>query len=441
MTDTTMPLRAADRIALLDVLRGIAICGILLMNIPGMGMTGDRDRPATSPGWDADWIAWGVQGLLFEGTMRGLFTLLFGAGMLLMLRSAEQVPPRVAAIDIWARRCLALMALGLVNCLVLAFPGEILWCYGITGLGLLAFRAASVRTLLIAAALCLSAMTAWDVADGYRKGAGLQAGMSAEVARAAGLSLDPAQRAAIAKVAAARLENHPSAAATARERARRLWWPTLVGWSWESWSEGNIGAPMWQGVVESLCFMLAGMGLFRLGILTGQARPRVYAGMAMIGYSGGIGVRLFNLMLSARAGFDPVAGAGSLPLYVIRYADYEIGRLLMTIGHVGLVALLFRAGWLGRATVVRAMGRMALTVYMLQSLITSILFYGLGLLDRIGFAGLMLSAAAIWVATAWFCRLWMRDHAMGPAETVLRIVAYGGTGWRRGFGTAGSSTG
>ena len=78
------PVRVADRIETLDVLRGVAICGILLMNIVGMGMIGFTGRPPLPAQWNADWIAWGIQNNVFSGTMRGLFTMLFGASAVLI---------------------------------------------------------------------------------------------------------------------------------------------------------------------------------------------------------------------------------------------------------------------------------------------------------------------------------------------------------------------
>ena len=136
------PVAAAERIETLDVLRGVAICGILLMNIPVMGAIGETEGIFYPAGWDADWIGWVIQRVLFEGTMRGLFTILFGAGMLLMLRKAEGADPEVVAFDVWARRCLALMFLGVVQFALFFWPGEILWTYGVSGFALLAFRTA-----------------------------------------------------------------------------------------------------------------------------------------------------------------------------------------------------------------------------------------------------------------------------------------------------------
>ena len=89
---------SGHRIEVLDITRGIAVCGILAVNIFVMetiGSTQGRTFPAQ---WNADWIAWTMQRVLLEGPMRGLVMVLFGAGMLMMLRNAEG--PRGQALPI-----------------------------------------------------------------------------------------------------------------------------------------------------------------------------------------------------------------------------------------------------------------------------------------------------------------------------------------------------
>jgi len=149
----------------LDVMRGIAVCGILAVNIFVMGTIGSTQGRTFPAEWNADWVAWMLQRVLLEGPMRGLFMILFGAGMLLMLRSAHGPEGRATPIDAWARRCLALLLFGVTHFLVLMWPGEILWTLGVAGLALLAFRTAKVRTLWIWALLiiaCLSVHRAYD---------------------------------------------------------------------------------------------------------------------------------------------------------------------------------------------------------------------------------------------------------------------------------------
>ena len=418
------PVRLQDRIDTLDLLRGVAICGILLMNIPIMGMAGDTGSPALPARWDANWVTWGIQTIFFEGTMRGLFTMLFGAGMLLMLRRAEGADPKVAPFDVWTRRCIALMILGVVQWAVFIWPGEILYLYGISGLFLLPLRTARPRTLIIVGALLLAGLSWEGGQKSYARATTLHSSVAASAAKATGKKLTEEQEKAIKAAAKARETYHPAAKDIAKEKKDRTHLPSLWGWSWGMWYEYNISPDVWDGVLESVGFMAIGMALYRTGVLTGAASGATYAWMMAMGYGGGLGLRLFFLWFGARTGYDFDA-AKIIPAYsAFKNAAYEPVRLMITIGHVGLLVTLWRAGALGRAVTLRSLGRMALTVYSLQSILTSILFYGFGYVGAFDFAGLMLTTALIWIATALFCRLWLARHQMGPAEAFLRAVAY-----------------
>ncbi len=418
------PVKLEERIDTLDLLRGVAICGILLMNIPFMGMTGEIDQPFFPARWNASWILWGIQQVFFEGTMRGLFTMLFGAGMLLMLRRAEGTDPRVAPFDVWTRRCIALMVLGVVQWTLFFWPGEILYLYGISGLFLLVLRTARPRTLLIVAALALAGFSWSGGHRSYERATLLQSSIQATAAKAAGKKLTEEQDKAIKAADKAREDYHPTPKDVAKEKTQRTHLPSLWGWSWNVWWEFNISDRVWEDVLECIGFMAVGMALYRTGVLTGAASGATYAWMMAIGYGAGLGIRLFFLWFGARTGYD-LDIAKIIPAYsAFKNAAYEPVRLLITIGHVGLLLTLWRAGALGRAVTLRALGRMALTVYSLQSILTSILFYGLGYVGAFDFAGLMLAAGLIWIATALFCRFWLARHEMGPAEAFLRAVAY-----------------
>ncbi len=417
--------RPSERIDALDLLRGVAICGILLMNIQEMGTFGHYDTPRLPAAWDANWLLWGVQHLLFEGTMRGLFTMLFGAGMLLMLRRADEPHGEVAPIDAWNRRCLCLMALGVVQWLVLLWPGEILWNYGVTGLFLLAFRRAKSRTLLRIAAVLLLAMTIAYAGENASKALTLQQGFVAERVQAQGRPLSAEQKTAVETLAKARTALRESPKFRAEEHARRTHYVSLVKWSWGEWSQWNIGGNLWFGLMESGAFMMIGMALFRRGILGGGGAPSRYRAMMIAGYGGGLALRGGVLWLRARSGFDITPDSVALVRDLPDPLLYEAGRLLVTLGHVGLILTVWHTGLLGRAAPLRALGRMALTTYLLQSLLSSILFYAFGLVGYFGFAGLIGVTVGVWLATGLFASWWLRRHAMGPVEQLLRRVAYG----------------
>lgn len=422
---TIAPIAADQRIDLLDVIRGIAVCGILAVNIFVMGTVGSTQGRSFPAQWNADWIAWTAQRLLLEGPMRGLFMILFGAGMLMMLRKAEGEHPEVAPIDVWARRSLALLALGVIHFLVLMWPGEILWTLGVAAFPLLAFRTARPRTLWIWALImiaCLSAHRAYST-SGYVES--YQAALAGERAREEGRALTPEQEAGITAAAAAVSANYPTPQALAAEVEKRTSLVPLIKWSAAGWAYRHLEIYSWIGVAESLAFMLIGMALYRSGILTGAAPATLYWRMLLVGGGVGLGLRAADMWWQARTGFELDIHQLNPAMSLLRSAWYQPARLALTLGYIALFVLLWRAGWRAWTLPFRAMGRTALSVYTLQSLLTSILFYALGYVGAFGAAGLLLAALCISIVTAIFSVMWLRRRSMGPMEWLLRAIAYG----------------
>jgi uncharacterized protein len=425
------PTGAAERIHTLDVLRGVAICGILLMNIWTMGAVADHPLAHFPAGWTAEWISWAVQTIAVQGAMRGLFTLLFGAGMVLMLRRAEGVDGKATPLDIWARRCLALMACGTAQWALFLWPGEILWNYGVTGLFLLAFRTARPRTLLIAAALIIAGISANNAYWTHEQVVQLHQG-AAWLDAGAATPLSDDQAAAVRAERQARATIRPTAAAHRAEVERRTHWGSLIRWSAGYWATENLSVTGWLDVAESLSFMIVGMALFRLGWLTGDASAATYRRLMLGGYGVGLVWRALPVVLGVRSGLDMGSPLVAPVWWTLDEAAFEPARLAITLGHAGLIVTLLRAGWLGRAVTLRALGRMTLTVYCLQSVLGSILFYGFGLVGRFTLPALWLVAAGSWTVTALLCRWWLARFAMGPGEQLLRAIAYGTLpAWRR----------
>ncbi len=419
------PAPSAERIHTLDVLRGVAICGILLMNIHSMGDVADYPLTHLPAAWNAEWISWGLQTILVQGAMRGLFTMLFGASMLIMLRRAEGAGASARPLDIWARRCVALMAFGVMQWLLFLWPGEILWNYGISGLFLLAFRSARPRALLLAAALLIGALGANGAFWTHQQVTQLERGTAAAARAAAGQPIGGDDRAAIA----AEREQRAGILPTAEERSQRIAQRThpldLLHWSASYWMRENLTITGWMDIAESVSFMLIGMALFRLGILTGSASAATYRTMLVGGYAGGVLLRGLHVALLARTGLDMGSPLAPGWAWIASEAAFQPARLLVTIGHIGLIVTLFRSGLFGEAVTLRALGRMTLSVYCLQSILGALIFYAAGYVGVFSLPELWLIAAGIWAVSAILCRWWLARHPMGPAETLLRSVAYG----------------
>ncbi len=431
------PLLFVQRIEVLDVMRGIAVCGILAVNIIVMGTIGSTQGRTFPAQWNADWIAWISQRVLLEGPMRGLFMILFGAGMLLMLRNADGPEGRATPVDAWARRCLALLLLGVVHFVVLMWPGEILWTLGIAGLALLAFRTAKVRTLWLWALLiiaCLSVHRAYDTSTYV---ATYETALQAERAKASGVALTPEQQSSLDDAVSAKAANYPTVETIAAEFTQRTHFPTLLSWSASGWSFRHLGVYSWIAVAESLAFMLVGMALFRSGILTGERHSRTYWRILIGAGSIGFALRGADYAWQARTAFELDIHRLNPLMSWLRSGWYQPARLALTLAYVAMIVLMVRGSWLAWRVPFNALGRMALTNYTLQTVLTSLLFYALGYLGAFGAAGLMAVTLAICVITGVFSIMWLKRFPVGPMEWLLRRLAYGTlSGGRRGDAAA-----
>lgn len=430
-------LQSAPRSDVLDVMRGIAVCGILAVNIFVMGTIGGTQGRTFPAEWNPDWIAWIAQRILLEGPMRGLFMLLFGARMVMMLKAAEGPHGRAAPIDAWTRRCLALLLLGVVHALVLMWPGEILWTLGISGLALLAFRTAKIRTLWIWALViiaCLSATRAYDTSTYV---ATYQAALEAERAKTAGGTLTAEQQSSIDAVNSTKVANYPTDEARAAEFGQRTNLPTLIGWSASGWSYRHLGVYSWIAVAESLAFMLVGMALFRSGILNGERPSRVYWRILVAAGATGLILRGADYAWQARTAFELDIYRLNPLMSLLRSAWYQPARLALTLAYVAMIVLMVRGSLSAWKAPFIAFCRMALTNYTLQSLLTSLLFYALGHLGAFGAAELMAVTVAICVMTGISSLIWLKWFRVGPMEWLVRRLAYGPfRGGRRGDNSA-----
>lgn len=413
MAVSAAPVTAGERMQALDLLRGFALCGILLMNIKFMGGTPGRPLFPAIP-TDPDWIVWSVQAVAFEGTMRGLFTLLFGAGMLLMMRR-----PGIEAADVYFRRCLMLLGFGMMNVLVFLWPADALFIYGVSGAAIFVFRNLSWRRLLVVAAAILMVLTLKTGIEDRAHAMELREGRVAAEAQAAGQALTPAQAEA-AKAWTERLERRTTLSPKAEKEIaqRREGWTGVLKWSWATWTTVFLQTLLAELVLESVAFMMVGMALLKAGVLTGERSWRVYAALAAGGYAVGLSLNGWQVWTAWTTDFAP-------DLWITQ-VTYQIDRLAMTLGHVGLVLLLWKAnvwGVVGRT--LASMGRLGLTNYLGQSALTSIYFYGFDMVGRHGWAELWCVAVVIWVIQAILSSLYLRVFSIGPAEWLLRSVAYG----------------
>jgi uncharacterized protein len=414
--------RIADRYGSLDLLRGIALLGVMLMNIPYMGNTFLAEWPPlpldlTSP----DWLVFLFARLTTEGAARGLFSLLFGAGVLLITSRNGSFARPMNTADVYFRRNLMLIALGLVNIGLLIWPGDILFFYGLSGLLLFSLRKLKPWILILLAVISIDLISTPGTLKAYDTQKKVAEATVAQKLKAQGKTLTDAQKKAIEFKTEFDKSLKPDPQALKEEARTRLSHKpeTLIGWSFAKWMEfQGSGLSFYIGIGESAGFMLIGMALFKWKVLTAERPLSLYLALAVIGYGLGSGIRLWRLSIVIPENFSVIHWEGGLL--------YEPTRLCLSLGHIGLILSLYKLNLWGVAGKgFAALGRMALTNYLMQSAIALILFYGVGVYGLFQWADLWLIGLSIIFGQILFSLLWLKVFQFGPAEWLLRSVSYG----------------
>lgn len=423
MSPELAPTPGEDRIGMLDTTRGIAVLGILMMNITGFGLPNAYDDPTVWGGDSAaDMAVWRIMALLFEGTMRGLFTILFGASALLFLQRHLARSSDMSPADLYFRRTLWLIVFGLVNGYLLLWSGDVLFYYGIAGLLLFVFRNVAPRRLLLLATALMLLQTAVSVVEWHDFREAQDQAQAASMRQAAGQPLTLGDQQAMETFATLEGEFRPSRAdleatvANVRDSYAAAF-AVLSGQTWFMETDFFFR----HGLFECLGMMLLGMALLKLGILNGKVPSQTYLALIVIGYGIGLLVNASEIRQLEQSGFAPET-------LVRTFMTYDLGRIPTTFGHLGVIGLLCRTPWLaGVSRVFAATGQMALTNYLTQSVLCMFIFTGAGLAwyGQLPRHDLYYIVAAIWIMQLLWSPFWLRHFRYGPAEWVWRSLTYG----------------
>ena len=417
------PLGPSERLELIDVLRGFALLGILPINILSLALPGMAYfNPTIASGFSGgNFAAWSLSYVLFEEKMMTIFSILFGAGLVLMTDRVQQGKRSPAAF--FYRRAAILLVIGLAHAYLL-WPGDILVSYAICGMLVYPLRKLSPRLLLMIGVLVTLPALA--------------------MSRYEAVSLDEARKAAIRIRADEQHGNRTSHSdqelAQEWEDARKTFHPTSAEIDEEL--EEDRHASYWQSAtrradgalaVETQFFatnlvwtvsgrMLIGMALMNLGVFSGSRSFRFYVTLALLGYGLGLPIVALGASRLVEHDFDVIYMLGGGTQY------NEFGSLLVALGHVAAMSSFYKAGLAPRLMrCLAAVGRMALSNYLMQTILCTTLFYGYGfglrgMLERVQLLGFV---AAIWMLQLGYSPLWLGYFRLGPAEWLWRSLTYG----------------
>lgn len=407
---------ASRRIESLDFLRGCALFGILLMNIVGMGLGPAYDNPTVAGGdTGINLMTWFIINVGFEGTQRGLFSMLFGAGVIL-LTSRLEASGRADATDIYFRRNLWLIGFGLANTWVLQWGGDILYDYGIAALFLFAFRKLAGKTLLALGVGALVLGAAWSALE-TRGMLRLHDQYRSAIQVPEAQRTDKQERIIEEWKEESRAGPPPQAYAEARKSITASYWSSL-----EHRAERFTRAQSWEWYryfFDVFGMMMVGMALFRLGVLTLELRASTYAAMMAGGYAIGLTANILEARWIMASGFTALG-------YYQAGITYDLSRLAMTVGHLGALMLFLRSGilpWLRRS--MAAVGRMALTNYLTHSLVALVIFVLLGWWGALERHQLYYIVFGVWAFQIVISPVWLGRFHFGPVEWLWRYLTYG----------------
>ncbi|MFI6739918.1 DUF418 domain-containing protein [Nonomuraea sp. NPDC050451] len=380
---------AAARIASVDALRGFALLGILVVNIAflasGYRMAGMAEPAFQSP---LDWTVRFTVTLLVENKFYLLFSFLFGYSFTLQVDSAARQGRPFGPM--FLRRLAGLLLIGLAHA-VLLFPGDILTTYAAVGLALLIFRKLRPKTAVVLAVMLTAMLALGFVLLALLATFGLDMG---------GTVADSAAEATKADTALA-----ASALQIISEHLRKL---SLI----------IVFRVLFQGpAVLAAC--LIGLAVGKLGAMRDLSAHT--STLRKLQWTG------FTVGLAGAFVYTTSAWHGTMHKFWGEAVDLVTAPLLAAAYAATFLRLLPYMPRIARA--LAAPGRMALSNYLAQSMICSLIFtgYGLALVDRVSPPLEVLIALGIFVCQVFYSHWWLKRHRYGPVEWLLRFLTY----WRK----------
>lgn len=395
----------------LDTVRGFAVMGILLMNIVAFAMPSMAyiNPLAWGTPTTVDLATWAVNFVLVDGKMRGLFSLLFGASMLLVIERADAADQNGRRVHLW--RMAWLLVFGLVHFYLIWF-GDILTLYALCGfVAVLLVHKPTDRLIRWAIGLFVVNFVVWAVVMGGAyvfQHMASQPGADADMVKSFAEMRD-ALGAVASKETALELAAYTGSYADAvAHRAK-----------------DGLGGPLFMvmtGLLETVGLMALGMAMFRNGFLRGEWEGARYRAAMVRAYVIGIPPLVVLAAFCWARGFDVLDTATVMFVATMPF------RLAVTIGHAALLVLLIqRLAGSPLLARVAAAGRAAFSNYLGTSILMTLLFYGYGggLFGEMSRWQIYLVPPLVWVLMLLWSKPWLDRYRYGPLEWLWRSLSRG----------------
>jgi len=394
------PVQQATRINQLDILRGFALLGILLMNIQSFSMPGAAYLNPTAWGSldGANFWVWAVSNIIADAKFMGLFSILFGAGVCLFAERAEQKTGKSA----WHhyKRNFWLLVFGLIHAHFIWY-GDILYCYALCAFWVYWFRNRSVRFLIISSIVFISIASIYSLFINFALNNNYIPADSVTEILSFWLPNTEQLNTEIQAYTGSLAEQFSYRSHEAIFLETQVFLTTLL------WRAGGM--------------MLLGMALYKSGVLIGNKSPTYYLTLTITGLLIGISISTYGVFQNINNDFS---------LYYSMFLGNQFnywGSILTTLGYIGLLNLIIHKGFLqGLQKHLASVGQMAFTNYIFQSIFCTFIFYGigLGLYGEVERVYQLLIVIAVWIIQLLYSPLWLQKYKFGPLEWAWRSLTY-----------------
>jgi len=400
MTEATLshPTFQKERIHSLDILRGFAILGILIMNIQSFAMPGAAYLNPTAYGdltGVNKWI-WIISHVLADQKFMSIFSILFGAGVILFTENSEKRSGKSAGLHY--RRTFWLLVIGLIHAHIIWY-GDILVAYALCGFLVYLLRKKNPKLLMVLGVLMIAVHTLFYVGIGLS----IQNAPAESIAGASD-SWNPSQEKIDEEIAAYTGSFQQQFMQRSTEA---MFMETMVFLMLFFWRAGGL--------------MLVGMALYKWGVLSAQKSNRFYWEGVIAGLMIGVPIIIIGLTRNFQAGWSV-----NYSMFIGSQFNYW-GSLFIAFAYICLIMIFAKSEVMGWFKVrLATVGQMALTNYLTQSIICTFIFYGFGLslfgqVDRLG---QIMIVIAVWVLQLLWSPLWLKRYRFGPFEWLWRSLTY-----------------
>ena len=327
--------------------------------------------------------------------------------------------------ELFIRRQLWLLVFGVFHAYILLWYWDVLYHYAICGIIVFAFRRMSPKKLFIAAGVALLMMTVVENKNLYRDKNTIRKGEIVAAIDTTTTKLTDKQTEQLAAYEGMKKRSEPEE----KKKRMKKQEEAITGSYAELYKErskmaeeGETYGMYYWAIWDVTLFMFLGLAFFKLKILQGEAKTKVYAWMAVIGL--GIGLPLSYMFVRNDVNYN------FNHFEIVRnkaFEFYEIQRFVHSIGLFGLIMLLYKSGWFKWLfKLLRPVGQMAFTNYLTQSIMCGIFFYGIGFgyFGKLEYHQLFYVVGTVWIIQIIWSNIWLKYFRFGPMEWVWRSLTY-----------------